>query len=123
LRYDSATVSHNRLIPAGEKFQAEDPLSAHDRPVLLSCGLHQFKEGYGMRGSGRVFNHPYYAITNSDGSFEMAQVPKGNWRIVYWHEAIGYHKRADGRLGFPLRVPGRAATLEMKDLEIDVPLK
>ena len=54
------------------------------------------------------------------GTFAMPLVPKGDWRIMYWHEK-GYHKGADGRLGFPLKVGGAAEKLDLKDLELELP--
>jgi hypothetical protein len=33
-----------------------------------------------------VASSPYYAVTDQDGSFEITQVPPGDYEIVAWHE-------------------------------------
>jgi hypothetical protein len=33
-----------------------------------------------------VVPHPYYAVTDTDGNFELTEVPPGNYEIVAWHE-------------------------------------
>ena len=33
-----------------------------------------------------VASHPYYAVTDENGNFEISQVPPGSYEIVAWHE-------------------------------------
>jgi hypothetical protein len=33
-----------------------------------------------------VASHPYYAVTDRDGNFELTNVPPGEYEIVAWHE-------------------------------------
>lgn len=33
-----------------------------------------------------VVPHPYYAVTDAEGNFELTDVPPGNYQIVAWHE-------------------------------------
>jgi hypothetical protein len=33
-----------------------------------------------------VVSHPYYAVTDDSGTFELTDVPPGNYEIVAWHE-------------------------------------
>jgi hypothetical protein len=37
-----------------------------------------------MRGHLFVDDHPYYAVTNSTGQFQMPHVPAGNYELVCW---------------------------------------
>jgi len=39
-----------------------------------------------MNGEMIVARHPYYAVTDQDGNFELTQVPPGEYEIVAWHE-------------------------------------
>ena len=39
-----------------------------------------------MNGEMIVAKHPYYAVTDADGNFELDQVPPGSYEIVAWHE-------------------------------------
>jgi hypothetical protein len=50
----------------------------------IRCDAHPF-----MQASMHVFEHPYYALTDKIGRFEMAQVPPGTYRLRMWHEALG----------------------------------
>jgi hypothetical protein len=50
-------------------------------PVTLRCNVHIW-----MNGEMIVAKHPYYAVTDSEGNFELTQVPPGEYEIVAWHE-------------------------------------
>jgi len=39
-----------------------------------------------MNGEMVVARHPYYAVTDQDGNFELTQVPPGDYEVVAWHE-------------------------------------
>lgn len=39
-----------------------------------------------------VFEHPYFAVTGDDGSFEIGDVPAGSYDMVVWHEKLGEQK-------------------------------
>lgn len=105
--------SFNVNIPAGMSHKMEQPFTPSSVPVGFECGMHPW-----MKGQVRVFEHPYFAITDDDGKFEIKDVPAGKWRIVYWHEA-GLHKGKDGILGFPIDVAG--PTTELKPIAYEPP--
>ena len=42
-----------------------------------------------MNAEMMVVPHPYYAVTDQNGRFELADIPPGNYEIVAWHE--GWH--------------------------------
>jgi len=42
-----------------------------------------------MRSYVAVFNHPYFAVTGKDGSFELPNLPPGTYTIKAWHEKLG----------------------------------
>ncbi len=39
-----------------------------------------------MNGEMIVAPHPYYTVTGEDGTFEITQVPPGEYEIAAWHE-------------------------------------
>jgi plastocyanin len=41
-----------------------------------------------MSGTIMVAEHPYYAITDKDGNFSLADVPPGSYTLQMWHEGI-----------------------------------
>ncbi|HMC89692.1 MAG TPA: hypothetical protein VKI17_09090, partial [Gemmataceae bacterium] len=59
------------------KFGGEDLLS-------VNCDIHKW-----MTAKVAVFDHPYYAVTQADGSYEIKNVPAGVELIVcHWHESM-----------------------------------
>ena len=42
-----------------------------------------------MNAEVMVVPHPYYAVTDQNGRFELADIPPGNYEVVAWHE--GWH--------------------------------
>jgi hypothetical protein len=39
-----------------------------------------------MNAEIMVVAHPYYAVTDESGRFELTDVPPGQYQIVAWHE-------------------------------------
>ena len=50
--------------------------------VKIGCDIHPWMSGY-----IHVVKHPYYAVTDGDGQFELTDVPAGTHQIRLWHEA------------------------------------
>lgn len=113
INYSSDIESFNVTLPPGKSHEAQQTLQAQSSPIPFKCDIHPW-----MAGRVRVFDHPYFAITDKDGKFEIKDAPAGKWRIVYWHEN-GYHKGRNGLLGFPVEVKADATTtLEPVSLEL-----
>lgn len=55
--------------------------------VKVYCHLHSQ-----MSATIVVFDHPYFATPESDGSFTLANVPPGTYTLVGWHERVGEQK-------------------------------
>ena len=36
-----------------------------------------------------VVAHPYFAVTGADGTFQLSNVPPGNYTIEVWQEELG----------------------------------
>jgi hypothetical protein len=76
--------SVNPLIPAGTEQDIEG-WKAASAPSLVGCSIHGWMTGY-----IRVFNSPYFAVTDENGKFKIDKAPAGNYRIVAWQESVGY---------------------------------
>lgn len=51
-------------------------------PVTFACNIHQWMNGYAW-----VLDHPYAAVTDKDGNFEIKDAPAGvELEVVAWHE-------------------------------------
>lgn len=57
-------------------------------PVKVTCDIHGWMFGYHL-----PLDHEFFAVTKSDGSFEIKNLPAGNYEFVVWHERSGYLKR------------------------------
>jgi hypothetical protein len=78
------TGGENKILPAGKEEPVE--LEPSDDPVILHCDIHKW-----MDGVVRVYNHPYAAVTNEKGEYEIKDVPVGDGlRIFVWHEEGKY---------------------------------
>jgi plastocyanin len=58
-----------------------------DRPeigVSFRCDVHGW-----MRAYANVVTHPFFAVTNDDGTFEIKGLPPGTYTIEAWHERLG----------------------------------
>lgn len=52
--------------------------------VRIKCDVHGWMNSY-----AGVVDHPYYAVTGADGSFEFSPLPPGDYVIETWHEEYG----------------------------------
>ncbi len=57
---------------------------AREEIIPVKCNVHPWMKGYIA-----VFKHPYFAITEKDGSFGLKNVPPGVYTIEAWHEKYG----------------------------------
>jgi hypothetical protein len=83
----------NVTIKPGDKAEVKD-LKAQKLPLPLECNIHGW-----MKGRLLVCNHPYFAITDENGDFEIKDVPVGNYKFMIYHEDIGYRLGAKGKNG------------------------
>ena len=44
------------------------------------CGVHDFMQSWGM-----AVGNPYFAVTGSDGSFSIPDLPPGTYDVIAWH--------------------------------------
>ncbi len=56
--------------------------------VKVSCDLHSWMVAYIV-----VTPHSYFAMTSSNGAFEIKNVPPGKYTIKVWHESLGEESR------------------------------
>jgi plastocyanin len=52
--------------------------------VRIDCDLHSW-----MRAWVVVADHPYYRVTQGDGTFAFDNLPPGRYRLQIWHERLG----------------------------------
>lgn len=76
---------NNANFALGPNGSAEKKLVAEKRAINLVCDIHPW-----MKGNLMVFNHPFFAVTAPDGSFEIKGVPAGTQKLVVWHRKVGF---------------------------------
>jgi len=123
---NSAPVAHNFFwtsgnngefnitVPKESEWKMPQALVAENTPINFKCTIHPWMSGY-----VRVFDHPYYAVTDENGAFELKNAPTGKWRMIVWQEKVGFLGGKDGRFGTQIEIKG--ATTELKPIEFDIP--
>ena len=101
--WQSLNVGGNVLIPAGGKIVIEN-LKAARYPIKVACNIHSW-----MGAWVRVFDHPYYAITDENGNFEIKDAPSGDYHLVVWQETVGYVSKG-GKNGEPIAIKANGVT-------------
>jgi hypothetical protein len=118
----SDPTSHNvRLTPftnpglnqnLAPKGQLEVKLVAERFPIKVACDIHPWMHGWIM-----VFDHPFYATTGKDGSFQIKGVPAGSQSLVLWQENVGFATPGGGR-GMPVEVKAGEET-DVGEIKLD----
>jgi hypothetical protein len=52
--------------------------------IPIGCDVHDW-----MSGFVGVLDHPYFATTGSDGTFNLSNLPPGTYTVAAWHELYG----------------------------------
>jgi hypothetical protein len=112
---NSATIPHNvktdgginnpninQIIPPGKSLDVPG-WKATTTAVPVSCTIHPW-----MKGWIRVYPHPYVAVTDAKGNFEIKNAPAGEWNLVVWHEGQGYG--AGGKMGTAVKIEAGKVT-------------
>ena len=50
---------------------------------VMQCGFHAYMESWGL-----AVKNPYFAISQDDGSFTIADVPPGEYKVLVWHPLL-----------------------------------
>lgn len=58
--------------------------SAPELVVSLGCDVHKW-----MKAKVGVFDHPFFAVSQADGTFELRGLLPGKYTLAAWHETLG----------------------------------
>jgi hypothetical protein len=109
VRNSSTTVTHNTVLKTSKgnvdlgslqkmTGEVQPDLDPEPKPIDLSCNFHKW-----MDGTVWALDHPYAAVTDDKGHFEIPMVPAGaEVNVVVWHEAKGFLKEYGGIKGKPM---------------------
>ena len=94
-------ILFNVPLPVSARYPRESGISAHftkhyegtpmiqpihmhmtkgRRVFTMQCGFHAYMESWAL-----VADHPYYAVTDKDGRYQLTDIPPGTYRITVWH--------------------------------------
>ncbi|MEP7153259.1 MAG: carboxypeptidase-like regulatory domain-containing protein [Nitrospira sp.] len=92
-------VLFNIPLPISPRYPREVALSAHfhkhyqgppmtqtvkmtkgRRVFTMQCGFHAFMESWAL-----IPDNPYFAVTDTDGRFEIGDIPPGTYKLSVWH--------------------------------------
>lgn len=93
------------IITAGDMtrtFKVREPA-----PAKAQCSIHPW-----MNGIVVIQNHPYVAISSTDGGFEIKNLPVGEHTFRLWHEGPGWFRQ--------ITRDGKAESLEKGKLTIEI---
>lgn len=80
--------------------------------IAVACDVHPWMHAYVV-----VQDHPYFAVTDAEGKFALANLPTGTYTLEAWHPILGTKtltvKLGNGRLG---QVAARFSYKEREDL-------
>ncbi len=79
----NAQPDFNAAMPAGVK-PLEKTFKKSKVMFSIKCNVHPW-----MRSFVGVLEHPYYAVSGKDGSFEIKNLPPGKYTLEAWHEKLG----------------------------------
>jgi hypothetical protein len=82
-----ATPKINSEFNTGQPIQGMKTTHTFDEPEVMvpfKCDVHGWMNAY-----VGVLSHPYFAVTDMDGSFSLETLPPGTYTIEAWHERLG----------------------------------
>jgi len=81
----TANPAFNQAQPKFKK-KIEKTIEKPEMPIKVVCDAHGWMLAWWISQE-----HPYYALTDEKGAFEMKDVPPGDYQVELWHEVLGKH--------------------------------
>ena len=74
--------SFNSAQPAGVP-DIEQSFSVAEDPFYIKCDVHPWMKVWVF-----VSDHPYFAVTDDNGNYEINNIPPGAYEVVFWQEKL-----------------------------------
>jgi len=77
----------NRRFNIAQPIKGMKTTKAFDKPevvVPFKCNVHPWMNAYAA-----VLDHPFFGVTDSNGSFTLSGLPAGTYTLEAWHEKYG----------------------------------
>ena len=82
-----AMPKSNQEFNTGQPIQGmkfDHTFTAQEVMVPFKCDVHGWMNAY-----AGVVNHPFFAVTDASGRFELKGLPPGTYTVEAWHEKLG----------------------------------
>lgn len=67
-----------------ERPEVEVVFDKIEAPFPFQCDVHGW-----MQAWCTVTDHPFFAVTDANGSFAIKDIPAGDYEVEFWHERLG----------------------------------
>lgn len=99
IKNDDATLHNIHALPTvnsqfnvGQPVQGMTSTKTFDKaeitPFKVKCDVHGWMKSYMA-----VMPHPFYAVSETNGSFTIPNLPPGQYTVVAWHEKYGQQEQ------------------------------
>lgn len=102
--WNSDPAAHNTRVKAKRNAGYNSVVNANDQtgnksftykkpesePIQVVCDFHSWMTAYHL-----PVDHPFAAVTNPDGTFEIKDIPPGEYRFKIWHSGKILERRVD----------------------------
>jgi hypothetical protein len=99
IKNDDATLHNIHALPTinsqfneGQPVQGMVSTKKFDKPEMtpfkVKCDVHGWMKSYMA-----VMPHPFYAVSQPNGSFTISNLPPGQYTVVAWHEKYGQQEQ------------------------------
>jgi hypothetical protein len=85
------------------------PRDPERTPGAVICDIHPWMSAWWM-----VLDHPYFAVTDAQGNYEIKNVPAGTQKVVIWQEAV----KGQGAQGFLTPPVGEDVDIKANDATV-----
>ena len=99
IKNDDATLHNIHALPVtnsqfneGQPVQGMTSTKKLDKvemtPFKIKCDVHGWMKSYMA-----VMPHPFYSVSQSNGTFSISNLPPGQYTVVAWHEKYGQQEQ------------------------------
>jgi len=99
IKNDDATLHNIHALPvANSQFNEGQPVQGmvstkkldkvEMTPFKIKCDVHGWMKSYMA-----VMPHPFYSVSQSNGTFTISNLPPGQYTVVAWHEKYGQQEQ------------------------------
>jgi len=89
VRINGFVSSFNQTFPSNDQTGAEFTFKGAEKlPAGVKCDFHGWMAAWVL-----PLDHPFGAVTDENGHFEITNLPDGEHEFTIWHERVGYIER------------------------------